>query len=208
MANRTFRRANNRSEGSETSSTDNDGRSHVAIEGSNGATESDESAIDGHGVNNESEFDDDNQRIGVVEIDPSELGEYIERDSRGSSDGEPRKRRGRRKGSKNGSNKKAETTVEPFLMMAHTWASVLLKTPEIALTADEAKQLSDSYSVFCEHHDVPVISAKRMSEINLIASMFMVYGPRFVAVRNRHKQERAVKAAKNVTNYGPQVVAN
>lgn len=75
--------------------------------------------------------------------------------------------------------------------MIHTWASVLLKTPELMLAEDETKRLADSYSTFCEFHEVPILTPKRMSEINLVATALMIYGTRYVAVKNRHKQEKA-----------------
>ncbi len=139
--------------------------------------------------------------IPVVEIDPSELDGYIAGNSGDSGDsGEPRKRRGRKPGSRNKSGaKKAQETVEPFLLMAHQWAAVFLKTPEIALGPEEAKQLSDAYSNFCEYHEIPILSPKRMSEVNMIAALLLVYGPRIIAVRNRIKEEARVKKAKNIT---------
>lgn len=141
--------------------------------------------------------------IGSVEIDPNELDEFIARDRDGSSDGNvngdgTRKRRKRGPNKRTTGARKAQETVEPFLLMAHQWAAVFLKTPEIALAPDEAKQLSDAYSTFCEYHEIPILSPKRMSEINMIAALLLVYAPRVVAVRNRIRSEK-VERAKNVT---------
>jgi hypothetical protein len=77
--------------------------------------------------------------------------------------------------------------------MVHTWASVLLKTPEIELEQSEAKKLADAYNEFCQWHDVPILTPKRMSEINLVAVALSMYGPRYVAWRNRMKEERLNK---------------
>jgi hypothetical protein len=74
--------------------------------------------------------------------------------------------------------------------MVHTWASVLLKTPELMLDPTEVKQLSDAYETFSQHHDVPLLTAKRMSEINLIAVACTLYGTRFVAITHRKKAQR------------------
>lgn len=155
---------------------------------------------DGNRAEQESVYDSNgDSSVKYVEIDPDKLGEYI---SGNGADSEPRKRRGRKPGSKNtAGGKKAAQTVEPFLIMAHQWAAVLLKTPEIMLEEKEAKSLSDAYSVFCQHHNVPVISEKRMSEINMIAALALVYGPRIIAVRNRVKEENKLKKAKNVTSF-------
>lgn len=204
MANRSLRRANNADAGNTftiSSSTGSDERSESEqLE----RVENIDSITDGNGDNTESDTIGDSGSIGTVTIEPEQLDEFIASGGSGdnSTDSGTRKRRGRKPGSKNRTaSKKAEVTLEPLLMMAHTWASVLLKTPELALEQSEAKQLSDAYSVFCEHHEVPVISPKRMSEINMVAAICMVYGPRVIAARNRKREERKVKQAKNVTPF-------
>ena len=200
MADRTLRRAYPRNDGvtqSDASAVSgNAGNESERIDGEQNT----DSSVDGNGNDAEPNTERDSSSVRIVEIDPDKLGDYVNGNGGDSDSGEPRKRRGRKPGGKNRTGaKKAQETVEPFLLMAHQWAAVLLKTPEIALTSDEAKQLSDAYSNFCEYHEVPILSPKRMSEINMIAAMFVVYGPRFVAVRNRLKEERKVKAARNVT---------
>lgn len=138
--------------------------------------------------------------VGVVEVSPERLGEFIEQragergDDSGSGDGSgsrTRKRRadaGTARGKRGG--KKETQNIEPLITMVHTWGAILLKTPELMLTADESKKLSDSYAVFCEYHDVPVMTPKRMSEINLIVAIATLYGPRLIATRNRKRAEK------------------
>lgn len=210
MANRTLRR--NASGNDSTADTNADTNGSVArSEPELTIRESDpDSESDGNGSNNEPNSDR-SSGIGAVEIDPEQLGEFIASGTNDSSDG-TRKRRGRKPGVKYGPRKsKAQETIEPFLMMAHNWAAVLLKTPEIALAQEEAKQLSDAYTAFCQYHNVPILSAKRMSEINMIAALALVYGPRMIAVKNRVKQtreENKVKQARNVTEFGGPFHAN
>jgi hypothetical protein len=201
MANRTLRRSYsgaNQDAGSVSISDGIDERSES--ERFSGKPNADNGTL-GNGTDTESNTVSDGGSVRIVEIEPNELTEYIERDSNGNGDsGEPRKRRGRKPGTKNRTGaKKAADSVKPFLLMAHTWASVLLKTPEIALSEDEAEQLNTAYCTFCEYHEIPLLTAKRMSEINLISALFFVYGPRYVAIRNRHKEEKRAKNAKNVT---------
>jgi hypothetical protein len=74
--------------------------------------------------------------------------------------------------------------------MIHTMAAVLLKTPELMLEESEIKKLSDAYETFTEYHEVPLLTPKRMSEVNLIATACMLYGPRLIAIRNRHRDEK------------------
>jgi hypothetical protein len=138
------------------------------------------------------------QRISIIEVDPNTVDEFIagRRTDSGTgtdtsgSDGKrtrkPRSDAGEKRGRK---RKETPQNVEALVTMVHTWASVLLKTPELMLDTDEVKQLSDAYSVFSEYHEVPILSAKRMSEINLVAVALAIYGSRVIAIRNRHKQE-------------------
>jgi hypothetical protein len=143
--------------------------------------------------------DGDSGTIGIIEVDPEQLGNVI-RDRAGSGggdgDGSGTGRRQRSdKGTKRGTRKRkaVDQNYEAVVSMVHTWASVLLKTPEIELEQDEAKRLANAYNEFCQWHDVPILTPKRMSEINLVAVALSLYGPRFVAWRNRMKQERQEK---------------
>jgi hypothetical protein len=201
MANRTLRRAYEGASG--------DASIHASADGSVSGSDSERGSgveefdrePDTDGNISERNTVSDSGSIGVVEVDPSNLTEYIARDSdRGNDNGSNTgKRRGRKPGSKNrAGSKKAQETVEPFLLMAHTWAAVFLRCPEIALEKEEAKQLSDAYSNFCEYHVIPILSPKRMSEINMICALGLVYVPRVIAVRNRIKEEAQVKKARNV----------
>jgi hypothetical protein len=134
------------------------------------------------------------KRIGIVEIDPERIAEFVaERADSGDGSGErkPRRKRSpngtRRDG--NGKSKEASQNVEALVSMVHTWASVLLKTPELMLDDSEVKSLSDAYTKFSQYHEVPLLSAKRVSEVNLVAVALSLYGSRFIAIRNRKKEE-------------------
>ena len=194
MANRTLRRSYIGTVPNTEPDSNADGSIAIGVENESGTVNGTDTATVNDGANDERDVDSVSS-IGSVEIDPDKLGEYIANDSRGNDNGEPRKRRKRGPNKRTTGAKKAQDSVEPFLLMAHTWAAVFLKTPELALEKEEAKQLSDAYSTFCEYHDIPILSPKRMSEINMIAALCLVYGPRFVAVRNRKREEKAAKPA-------------
>lgn len=202
MVDRTLRRAYAGTNGNEDTISDGDGGGKGSESEQSERITNTDSGVDGNGDIGESDIDG-SSGIGAVEIDPEQLGEFIASGGANGDSGEPRKRRGRKPGSKNAGRKKAEATIEPFILMAHQWAAVFLKTPELMLSSDEAKKLSEAYENFCEYHDVPVLSPKRLSEINMIAAIGLVYGPRFVAVKNRIKEENKMKRAKNA---GPFVV--
>ena len=144
------------------------------------------------------------QRVGTVEVDPAELGEFIASRSGsgdGSSSGSGRRRRADA-GQKRGTRKRKETpqNIEAVVTMVHTWASVILKTPELMLETSEVKALSESYSTFCEYHEVPVLTPKRMSEITLIATALSIYGTRFVAIAKRKRNERHIHQVSPLPN--------
>jgi hypothetical protein len=183
-----------------------DGSAVSSIDGSEPKRISGESNADSQSIGNGADSERDTERNGgsvrVVEVDPSNLSEYIARDSNAAgtdSGSDTRQRRKRGPNKRTTGAKKAADSVKPFLMLAHQWAAVLLKTPELVLTESEAEQLNAAYVSFCEYHEIPILSAKRMSEINLIAAMCLVYGPRYITVRNRHREEKRAKNAKNVT---------
>lgn len=161
-----------------------------------------EPVIDRSAIDNDSEpvvERNGSQRIGVVEVNPEQLGEFIA-DRSASGDGDGGNGRTRRKradaGTTRGGRKRKETpqNIEALVTMVHTWASVILKTPELMLDQSEVKQLSSAYETFSEHHEVPMLTAKRMSEINLIAVALSIYGTRFVAISRRRKTESKIHA--------------
>jgi hypothetical protein len=196
VANRSLRRATKPADNGAAIPVIRDGKPES---GDVGLSEPIEAAIGDTGAN-DSVIESESDRVdfgGAVEIDPAKLDEYIRADTRtgtGDSDGgptrrtrhtrsdagRPRKQRGR---------KETAQDIGPLLTMAHTWASVLLKTPELALDGSEVEQLSKAYGVFCEYHEVPVLTPKRASEINMIAAVCVVYGTRLFAIKNRKKAE-------------------
>jgi hypothetical protein len=201
MVNRTLRRPYNGT-ASNTSSNAGTDRSFETVAQSSDATSDgvDNTTIE-HGENTIGDTERTSSRISIVEIDPEQLDDYIAGDTSdgSSSSSTTGKRRGRKPGSTNRKSaaKKAQDSIAPFVLMVHTMLAA--KVPEMLLTPDEAERVSSAYIDFCEHHDIPVLSAKRMSEINLISMIFTVYGTRIVAIRSRMKEDAKVKKAKNVT---------
>jgi hypothetical protein len=136
--------------------------------------------------------------IGIVEIDPEQLSDYIAGADSGSGDTTGKRERKKRGPNKRTTGaKKAQDSIAPFVQMIH--ALMAAKIPEMELEPEEAERVSSAYIGFCQHHDIPILSAKRMSEIELISMIWMVYGTRVIAIRNRIKEETKVNAAKRVT---------
>jgi hypothetical protein len=160
--------------------------------GESGTVKNDDQFVDGNGeqsVNESYESGID----GVVEVDPAELGDFIASGGTSNSDrDEPRKERKQRKPRGPNKSKASPENIAPILSLIHTWAAVMLKTEAIQITPDEAKKLSVAYSEFSKYHSVPVLSAKRMSEINLLGALGLVYGTRIVAAVKRNKKPKLV----------------
>jgi hypothetical protein len=136
-----------------------------------------------------------NNVTNIVELDPTELQQFIadgdrDRDSDGTDSGEPRKQRKTRGPNKR--TKQASQTIDvTAIQMVHTMLSVVLHTPELALDESEAKQLSDAYAEFSKYHEVPLVTPKRLSEINFAGALLTVYGTRAVAVFRKGKRKPA-----------------
>lgn len=82
--------------------------------------------------------------------------------------------------------------------MMHMVVAAVSKCPEFLLDKDEAKQYAEAYEEYAKHHDTPVLSEKRMSEVMLCATVMMINGPRLIAIRNRWKDEAKTRKP-NVT---------
>lgn len=150
------------------------------------------------------------ERNRVSEFDPSDYDSVRVGTGTESSSGDgkrgrkPRSDSGKQRGRK--ATKGSPQNVEALVGMVHTWASVILKTPELMLAPDEVKQLSAAYEQFTEYHEVPLLTPKRMSEINLISTALFMYGTRLVAIKNRKTTER--NARKMHVMQGGQRAAN
>jgi hypothetical protein len=163
------------------------------------------------GDDNESPIERDepsgNVPIGVVEVDPANLGEFIARGGADSGRDSTRKRGTRSDAGKpRGTRRRKETpqNLDVVINMVHTMAAVMTHTPELKLDPEEVKEFSSVYSEFCAYHDVPVLTPKRMSEVALVAFAFKIYGPRFIAVRNRIKRDAKQRAGFGVHDGGRQ----
>ena len=133
-----------------------------------------------------------NGPIGVVEVDPGSIGEFIARGGADTGNGDGRKRRTRADAGKPRNSRRRKETpqnLDTVIGMIHTMAAVMTHTPELKLDKTEIEEFTSVYTEFCAYHDVPVLTPKRMSEVALIAFAFKLYGPRFVAIRNRIKRD-------------------
>lgn len=113
----------------------------------------------------------------------------------GASDGTP-KRRGRPRGSRNGTNNRASKTqtsqdLGTLLFTVHFGLANMFRSPSLIITEDEAKALGAAVSRVTELYDIAIIPEKQMAWINLIVTAGGIYGPRIVAANMNKKQKRA-----------------
>lgn len=118
----------------------------------------------------------------------------------------PRPRRGRPPGSRNTGPGKSNTeagdaktkvrldsfSIEGLLIGIHQMGAAMLKTPELEISKDEAKQLSDAVQAVAKEYN-HVINPKTAAWIQLCVACGAVYGARIVAVRMREKQAKKAK---------------
>jgi hypothetical protein len=167
-------------------------RTDNGVASESGTVKIDDRIVDENKRNADNESDSV-KSIGVVTVEPEQLGEFINGNGKsdtGDSSGSDRtgKRKYTRRNTK--AHKETPQNIEALVTMVHTWASVLLKTPELKLEETEVKTLSDAYNEFCLYHEVPMLTPKRMSEVNLVIAALSIYGTRYVAIRQRMKDQK------------------
>ena len=142
---------------------------------------------------------------GLIIIDPIEFGgdgAGSDIGSNGDTSGEPRKRRGRKPGSGSARSGKTQALdingIEKILFSTHMLLAGLVKTPELALDANEASELAKAIGSVSRHYDVSA-SAKTVDIANLVMVCGMVYGTRLLAVRARTRKEKNDKTAQEGT---------
>lgn len=135
-------------------------------------------------------------RIGTVEIDPNNLSEYIAASDRrddsgdsGTGNGDKPKRKWTRRNAARGATPIDVLSVK---MMASA-AEFMTRMELFDIDDTEAKNLVESYNEFAKYHTVPMVTAKRMSEVKLASALFGVFGTRLLAkLRNRRKGPQQV----------------
>ena len=139
---------------------------------------------DGGGSGN---IEDGNIFGGIVATDPTTIDNTGNVGSDGNSAGTP-KRRGRKPGTTNKAtqNKVDINAVEGLLYNVHGMLSMIVKTPEVAITQEEAAHLAKAIANVNEHYDTR-INAKTMAWINLGMASAAIYGPRVVVLINKRK---------------------
>lgn len=202
MANRTLRRPRNGAKGDALASGSGAGESEQPepVPGNDdGDAELDgtEQVADGP-VDDDAEPASGAAHVGVVEIDPGTLDQFIasggQRTEPGDAPGEPtRKRRTRADAGTTRGTRKGKGTpqdITPLLTLVHTWAPIMLKIPELSASPKELETLVTAYNEFAKYHPVPEFTEKRMSEVNLVIALGMIYGTRLIAFGKRKQNER------------------
>lgn len=104
------------------------------------------------------------------------------------------KRRGRKPGSKNRasqqSTKEVSQDLSGLLLSLHLMGSVILKTPELAITKEESEQLGEAVARVNREFGVQIMSPKMAALVNLGIVAGTVYGPRVVTVIHEAKKKK------------------
>lgn len=135
-------------------------------------------------------------------------GDYI-RDGAGNilytPTGRARKRRAKRGSStaKKAAGKKVPVdAMAQLLMLGHSIAANLTKTPELEVNEKEAKMLADPLCDLFVMYDI-VPPPELLLAMRAASAMSYVYGPRVAMITMRHKKEREERAAEKAKNVTP-----
>ena len=84
----------------------------------------------------------------------------------------------------------SKISVEDVLYSLHLMGAEIFSTPELELDTVEAKKLGDAIQNVAKYYNIG-FDPKKVAIFNLVTVAGMIYGTRFVAVRNRIKAAKA-----------------
>lgn len=215
MANRTLRRPRSAANGTADNTANTDGREQGSVTDNDSESAITDTNTDNVGGDTDSESNEIHGSVGVVEIDPAEFDAELADTGTASGDGDDSGTRKRRRRSDAGTSRtiggrgrksKASPPSVDAVVLLHTMASVMLKTPELMLEKDEAQKLCDGLFELQKHFDIPVPSEKTIAIGAMVAVAGQVYGTRIMAINMRKKMEREARKAKVVDMAGNPVV--
>lgn len=206
MANRTLRRAYNRDEGNALSAANANGSDAGDASESVIGDKNADTISNGDGEESIGESDSAGG-IGYVTVDPSNLGDYIvaesSRNRDDNGDGNRRSRKPRADAGKPRGTRTRKSAEIPTLVTIHnilnSWGQFLFK--ELALDSEEKDKLDKALANFAEYHELPLLSPKTASTIELLNALAMVYGPRVYVIQARLSMEAKIKRAKKVNPF-------
>lgn len=88
-----------------------------------------------------------------------------------------------------GPTSKTSSDISALLFSMHMMGAAFLKSPQLIITEDEAKQLSDAVTRVTELYDVPLMDEKSRAWVNLAMVGASVYGTRVAAVFVERKRK-------------------
>lgn len=203
MANRTLRRAYTEADRTNHGSEEVSGVIESAINADNGGITDTDSRTNGDGKEPGGESDSVSS-IGYVTIDPASLGEYIDQQSADNGNGDrARKQRsdaGKPRGTRGRPRKQAEI---PTLVTIHNLFQSLasVKFKDFELDKEEKEKIDAALTNFAAYHELPLMSPKTASTIELLNALGMVYGPRIYTANVKRKMNAASKRAKKANPF-------
>lgn len=149
----------------------------------------------------------------AIGFDAGGVASTDEPDTDANTDAGPRKRRPRsdagvKRGPRKGGTKASISlaAVERLLFSSHMILATVLRTQELALSEEEAKQLAEATGAVCAHYQTEV-AAKTIDWINFVQCAALIYGSRAIAWKARKTQEASErkKGASAANGAGPVV---
>jgi hypothetical protein len=209
MADRTLRRSRNsvdRSTHSDDGSIGSDALASRSVPIEFSSESGTESNVE-RTTHSDTESVDTDERIGVVEIDPADLANFVAQGGTtgtdtGSDTGRKRRKDAGVKRGHRGSRKAQSQNLEAVAGLLHSFLPTLFNSQIWVITEEENKRISEAYSNFCMYHEVPLLTPKRMSELVLVSTAAMVYGTRVVATVNEKREKKAKQHSHVPTSFG------
>lgn len=161
------------------------------------------------GNNGNGNTEQDAVSLDAITIDPADIGAFAGNDDNGEGNGDigadgrrTRKRRsdaGRTRSSKKKADRDSIDSVKRLLHSLHMMGSIMLAMPELILDEKEADELSKAIAQVTRHYNFET-TEKAVDWSSLMMSLAMIYGPRFVAIRNNR---RAKNVQQPVPDFNP-----
>lgn len=92
-----------------------------------------------------------------------------------------------------------------MLLSVHMMGAALLKTPELAIDAQEAQMLAKASAAVAEHYDF-IPDPKTQAWFNLVMVAGTIYGPRLFVIAGKRRQPQVKPATPPAPASAPQAV--
>jgi len=133
---------------------------------------------------------------------------FVDPASAGGDTGDSPKRRGRPRGSRNGTTKRTTATqtstdLNKILLTVHYGLSKMMGSEIWMLAEEESKEMADAVTRVTQLYDIQIIPERQMAWINLGLVGLSIYGPRVMASRKTKSPKPTLQNPQVITMHPP-----